>query len=453
MSSNFLLDLSTVQGSDDRVRLIQHIQNQLLTSSGEKSTLSIKNGNADHLLVSEIVECALPYLHIVSFELDTVTIPIETLCALIESSHVHSLHLNACEVHPELNKPDAIRIVRSLASNVSLRTLTLKESSDLFARSIFTGLRNHTMLSDITVYLDSFECSKTTWMTLGAVFQSVPSLRVVTLGSIDWDERSFAPVALGLQNSFVSSISFPSCTFDKSSLLKLKSIFESATVSRHLLIDMDSPISDSCDVNTLIDMARCCKGLAKLSLWNCDLLETDEIQNLFQALAVETTTTSSVQELDLSPPVDGQHWSNSDLKPDQCRVLIEHLPRLKSLKRIVLSLLEDSRELKRDLLAAIIQNGSLTSYDVRIPFFLETDYDFVRRCVQRNKNLLNLLTSSTDESQVPTSLHPRLLHHAFETSIGPTSAFRSVLKMETVGKNDDDELTRKNFKHGNESSL
>jgi hypothetical protein len=150
--------------------------------------------------------------------------------------------------------------------------------------------------------------------------------------------------------------------------------------------------------------------------------------------------------------VDGRHWSNADLKPDQCRALIENLPRLKSLKRIVLSLRDDSRELKRELLAAISQNGSLTSLDIRIPFFVETDYDFVRHCVQRNKNLLNFLTSASDESQVPMSLHPRLLHHAFGTSIGPTSAFRSVLKMETVGNNDDDGLNRKTLKHGNELS-
>jgi hypothetical protein len=112
-----------------------------------------------------------------------------------------------------------------------LETLILNECSEKMSISILlTGLRMHSALVDIAVQPDPFESSINIWTSLGDVIQTVPSLRSVLFCSIDWDEFKFSPIAISLQSSLVSKISFMCCTMDKRACTMLKSIFETSHV-------------------------------------------------------------------------------------------------------------------------------------------------------------------------------------------------------------------------------
>jgi hypothetical protein len=434
MPTHISVDLSTAESEREIDQYIAHIER----INEENSSLSIRNemdGALDSPRVARMIQAAIRNQHITSLEFDSISLPLDAFCEAIESNQLLTLHLLNCEIREELeDEENSTRIAEAFTSNKYVQKLVLNDCSETLANCIYTGLRMHTALEDIAVQPEPFDSFIKTLTTLSEVIQTVPSLRSVYFCSIDWDRDNFIPIATALQNSLVSKISFMSCTFNKSACAILKSIFNSPDVPRSLFFDVDSAAMESGHVRTLIKMTKSAPGLQHLSLWNSALLTKDEMNGMCQALVGETN--SRVQEWDLAPPAPGRLWSHSELTPEVSQVLIKHLPNIKFLKRITFSLEGEGSEQKREVLSAIYQNGSIPLLGIRMNAFQESDFEFIRQCEQRNKNLLNLLLVDPEETQDPLALRPRLFHHAFGTRFGVTMVLCSLLKMESIGKPD-----------------
>lgn len=136
MPVSVVVDLSTVESE----RAIDQYMEHLERISEENSTLCIRNeldSELDFPRVTRIIQAALRNEFVVSFEFDSITIPMDDFCDIIESNQLISLQLLSCQVGVELdddeNENDAanstLRITDAFSSNKFLQKLVLEDCS------------------------------------------------------------------------------------------------------------------------------------------------------------------------------------------------------------------------------------------------------------------------------------------------------------------------------------